>query len=272
MDPTKKEPLSIPSDNNIEEQLLFKTSANFLCNFMRKPEYLRWIIRDMAIKPRYFEERIDYFGVAEWPTITFPMTCFCDIPLSKVASHMTEYGSFGIALNKNFCISKDVQPIMYLNNNSRLKRDYAEIIKKLFTSPELPEDQHIYPNMIMGQLLYTKPIHGYMKRGEEQPKHLLFKDECEWRYIPEIPDDMPLIMDPTDNTVKGRDKFSEALATDESTWFKFDIDNIEYIIVPDEDNALKMITAINRMRKKTTRDKHRLISKIEIIQKIPDNF
>ncbi len=265
-------PVSIPSENNIEEQLQFKSSANFLCNFMRKPEYLLQIINDLAIKPRYFEERIEYLGISEWATITFPMTCFCDIPLIKVASHTRDYGDYGIALNKRFCISKGVQPILYLNKSGELKKDLSEVLSKLYSSPELPDDMKMYPNMLLGILLYTKPIDGYMRRGDEQPKHYIFKDECEWRYVPEIPEDMPLIMDEINNTAEGRNKFSEALALDEKTWFKFGIDNIEYIIVPDEDEALKMITAIDKMKGKTLSDKQRLISKIEIRKKIPENF
>ncbi len=265
-------PVSIPSENNIEDQLIPQTSANFLCNFMRKPEYLKDIIRNMAIKPRYFEEKIDYLGIPEWTTITFPMTCFCDIPLTKVRSHMKEYGDYGIALNKTFCISKDVQPILYLNKNSRLKKDLSDVLSKLYSSPELPDDLKMYPNMLLGLLLYTKPIDGYMRRGEEQPRHLLFKDECEWRYVPKVPDDMPLIMNPIDNTAEGRNKYSEALASDESTWFKFGVDDIEYIIVPNEEEALKMIASINRLKKRTLHDKQRLISKIEIAEKIQVNF
>lgn len=272
MESIVSKPVSIPSENNISDQLISQTSANFLCNFMRKTEYLKKIIRDMAIKPRYFEERIDYLGISDWTTITFPMTCFCDIPLTKVRSHMRVYGNYGIALKKSYCVSKDVQPILYLNKNSRLKKDFSEVLSKLYSSPELSDDLKIYPNMLLGLLLYTKPIDGYMRRGDEQPEHLLFKDECEWRYVPTVPDDMPLIMNPIDNTAEGQNKFSEALALDDSTWFKFGIEDIEYIIVPDEPEALDMINAIRNMKKKTLRDKHRLISKIEIADKIQTNF
>ena len=272
METTILSPVNIPSENNIGNQLIPQTSANFLCNFMRKPEYLKTIIRNMAIKPRYFEEKIDYLGIPEWTTITFPMTCFCDIPLTRVRSHMKEYGDYGIALSKRYCISKDVQPILYLNKNNRIKKDLSEVLSKLYSSPELPDDFKMYPNMLLGLLLYTKPIDGFMRRGDEQPKHLLFKDECEWRYVPTVPDDMPLIMNPIDNTAEGRNKYSEALASDESTWFKFEVDDIEYIIVPNEEEALKMIKYINNLRKRALRDKQRLISKIEIAEKIQTNF
>ena len=242
----------IYAENNIDEKLLFRTSANFLCNFMKKPEYLKQIIRDMAIKPRYVEEQIEYLGIPSFKTITFPMTCFCDIPLTKVSHHMSNYGNYGIALNKNYCISKDVQPITYINKNSRLCADLSETFRKLFSSAELPDDLKIYPNMLLGYLLYMKPIDGPMRRGDEQPEHYLFKDECEWRYIPQLLEtekqSMPLIMNPHDNTEKGRKVYSEALAKDKSTWFKFDVDKIEYIIVPDEANAIDMIKAINGLQ------------------------
>lgn len=93
--------LEITSDNNIKSSIEWHVSANMLCTYMKKPEYLRKAIRNLALYPRYFEERLDYLDVPDQPTVTFPMLCFCDIPLSKVGEHMSFYGQYGIALKKN---------------------------------------------------------------------------------------------------------------------------------------------------------------------------
>jgi len=259
------------SATDIDEKLSFKTSANVLCNFMKEFGYLKAIIKDMAIKPRYVEERIDYLGIPDRTSIAFPMTCFCDIPLAKINSHTEEYGKFGIALNKNYCIKKDVQPILYLNKNSRLKGEFSDCFKRLFESSNLQEEFRYLPNTLLDILLYSKPIDGEKTYSNQETKHYLFKDECEWRYIPSDLGTMPLILEPEQCTEKGRFVFSSALSKKKKTWFRFETKDVEFIIVPDENHALKMISEI-RMMRKSARDKDLLISKIDISEKLFSNF
>ena len=114
-------PVEIPEDNNVSEQLESVTSANILCNYMTRIEYLKEAIRNMAFIPRYVEENLEYLNVQDLHTIAFPMTCFCDIPLTKVKNHMEVYGEYGVAIKKKVCIERDVQPILYLNNSPGLK-------------------------------------------------------------------------------------------------------------------------------------------------------
>ena len=266
-------PIIISNENNINAQLMFHNSANFLCNFMKKREYLVLALRDMALKPRYFEEYLGYLGIPQFASLTFPMTCFCDIPLSKTSEHMEEYGRFGIALNKQFCLQKDVQPITYVNKNARLLKEIRDAFTKLTDSNnQIDEEWTFLPNLILSQLLYTKPIDGYMRRGQGDYKHRLFKDECEWRYIPSIGSDIQLILPTKYNNARGQNYYSSALAKDKNTWFSFDEDAIEYIIVPDEIEAIAIISAISKMRYKTKQLKLKLISKIEIADKFQKNL
>ena len=266
-------PVEIPQDNNVSEQLESVTSANILCNYMTKIEYLKEVIRNMAFIPRYVEENLEYLNVQDLHTIAFPMTCFCDIPLTKVKNHMGVYGEFGVAIKKNVCIERDVQPILYLNNSARLKNDLSEALSKLLHEDPITPEWRMLPDAMLSVLLYSKPIVGYMSRDEwDKPQRLLFKDECEWRYIPSVPENMPLIIPQDDNTKKGRKYYSKALARDRSTWFPFQVDEIEYIIVPNEAAAIEMISAIRSMKGKSLTDKHKLISKIEIADKFKANL
>lgn len=266
-------PVEIPEDNNVSEQLESVTSANILCNYMTKIEYLKAVIRNMAFIPRYVEENLEYLNVQDLHTIAFPMTCFCDIPLTKVKNHMGVYGEFGVAIKKNVCIERDVQPILYLNNSARLKNDLSEALSKLLHEDPITPEWRILPDTMLSVLLYSKPIVGYMSRDEwDKPHRLLFKDECEWRYIPSVPENMPLIIPQDDNTKKGRKYYSKALESDRSTWFPFQVDEMEYIIVPTEAAAIEMISAIRLMKGKSQTDKHKLISKIEIADKFKTNL
>lgn len=266
-------PVEIPEDNNVSEQLESVTSANILCNYMTKIEYLKEVIRNMAFIPRYVEENLEYLNVQDLHTIAFPMTCFCDIPLSKVKNHMGVYGEYGVAIKKKVCIERDVQPILYLNNSARLKNDLSEAISKLLHEDPISPEWRMLPDAMLSVLLYSKPIVGYMSRDEwDKPQRLLFKDECEWRYIPSISESMPLIIPQDDNTKKGRKYYSKALESDRSTWFPFQVDEIEYIIVPNEAAAIEMISAIRSMKGKSQTDKHKLISKIEIADKFKANL
>lgn len=266
-------PVEIPEDNNVSEQLESVTSANILCNYMTRIEYLKEVIRNMAFIPRYVEENLEYLNVQDLHTIAFPMTCFCDIPLTKVKNHMGVYGEYGVAIKKNVCIERDVQPILYLNNSARLKNDLSEALSILLHEDPITPEWRILPDTMLSVLLYSKPIVGYMSRDEwDRPQRLLFKDECEWRYIPSVLESMPLIIPQDDNTKKGRKYYSKALARDKSTWFSFQVDEMEYIIVPNEAAAIEMISAIRSMKGKSQTDKHKLISKIEIADKFKANL
>jgi hypothetical protein len=261
-------------------------SANFLCNFMRRPEFLKWAIRDMTLKSRYFEEDISYLGIPGFSKLTFPMLCFCDIPLSKAKWHMdgwkmedgrtvSGYGQYGVALDKTFCQKRDVQPINYLNQNSALAKSFAEAFQLLNTTDkEIDDDFAFLPDVIQCQLMYTKPIQGFMRRGDSSQEERLFKDECEWRYIPILPENcsLPVFIrgNPNQDVLN---HFSDALNhIKPSVNFSFSVDDIVYLIVPDELAALDLIRYIRRLKKKSENDRNKLISKIEIADRFSKNL
>ena len=58
------------------------------------------------------------------------MTCFCDIPLSKLHYHIKNYGAYSIGLDKaNWGIKNKLQPIKYVNQNSQLLKDFVSSFK-----------------------------------------------------------------------------------------------------------------------------------------------
>lgn len=46
--------------------------------------------------------------------ITYPMVCFCDIPIADLPLHMEKYSRFGLAFKKEFLIPKGARPVFYV--------------------------------------------------------------------------------------------------------------------------------------------------------------
>ena len=150
---------SLTGTPEIAPKLYWHNSANVLCNYMKKPEFLEIILKNQAIIPRYVIEPLDYWNIEGLKRIAFPMTCFCDIPFSKVGNHMTLYGRYGIALDKQQIINKfKVQPIHYMNPQSPLSDDFKEAFTHYFRSDKRVHDEDkILLNYLLSTLMYMKP-------------------------------------------------------------------------------------------------------------------
>lgn len=111
----------------LKERIHWNNSSNVLCNYMREQDYLNQILHNQAIIARYVMEPLDYLDLKDFQKICFPMTCFCDIPFSKVSTHMSHYGEYGIGLDKQAMLEKyRIQPIHYINADSPLADDFRE--------------------------------------------------------------------------------------------------------------------------------------------------
>ena len=192
---------------------------------------------------------------------------------------MEFYGQYGIALKKNACIKKDVQPVSYVNRNSRLCKDLSEAFNRLYSeNDEIGGKCFFLPDVLMSHLLYTKPIDGYMKDGVGNVVYRLFQDECEWRYIPSYLGGLSLVLPQKYNNEKGIKYYSDTLDQNEESLFQFELEDLEYIIVPDETQAQKLMDYIAQMRtfrnngKWKVQDKRYLISKIEVAEKFTQNL
>lgn len=242
-----------------------KQSANVLFKFMGELRFLKEIMQNKAIIPRYYEEVIEYLKVDGLEKIVFPMVCFCDINLSKLDNHVQFYGKFGIALNKKWGINKGVQCINYINKNSNTRKDFSYIFTKALNN--LDENKFDeYNNYLFGNLLFMKPLVGKMLRnGKHRSKN--FTDEKEWRYVPKIQDDDKIqLLIPRDYVGDENVyyKYSEGMKKLRHLWLTFNYDDIEYIMVETKVDRQELIDFI--MNDKNINcdvyKKYELISKI----------
>ena len=258
------------------DELHWNNSSNVLCNYMKKQEYLNLILKNQAIIPRYVIEPVGYLNLGDLKSICFPMTCFCDIPFSKVGSHMSRYGEYGIGVDKVAVLKKyKIQPIHYMNENSPLTDDFRNAFMSFYNSDiRVDNSAEVLLDYLLSTMVYMKPIWGWEKNKEDNLEKYVYQDECEWRYIPadHFPEDLkPIILRQRETSKNSRDAFSKALANHEECWLKFKWEDVRYLIVPDE-IALKATIATIEKLNLEEEEKHMLIAKIEISRGFLDNM
>lgn len=209
----KKSVVAIPYND-------YAQSANTLFHFMSKSEYLKSILINKAIVPRYCIEDIEYLGIhvgkINFREIAILQKCFCDIPFHKLTdnfelkgigknynllkdeekifftknnTHPDYYGKYAIAFSKNWGENKNLQPVHYLNEKSLYTIEFSKLLNKVLNTDILPEE---YANDIINRLSFIKPLRGIMKKIIKRNKsedvsievYKNFHDEQEWRYIP----------------------------------------------------------------------------------------
>lgn len=261
---------------NLKNKLHWNNSSNVLCNYMQKQQYLDMIIKNQAIIPRYVMEPVGYLNLGDLKKICFPMTCFCDIPFSKVSTHMSRYGEYGIGLDKETVLQKyRIQPIHYMNEHSPLTDDFNKAFMTFYSSENrVDETMEVLLDYLLSTIVYMKPIWGMEINKDGNLEEYVYQDECEWRYIPSdnFPVELrPIILPQIETTDNAKEVFSKALAKHEECWLKFNWDDVRYLIVPDEKSLKETITTITSLNL-TEEEKYLLISKIEISSRFSDNM
>jgi len=251
-------------------------SANALFNFMSKLEYLKKILLNKAIIPRYYEETIDYLNIEGLKRVAFPMTCFCDIHLNKLVPHMTFYGSFGIGLNKGWGINYGIQPINYINRSSNLIKDFSFIFSRSLGTPVDDESEIVnnYKNYLLTNLLFIKPLDGEMfQDGSYVSKN--FHDEREWRYIPDfnsVDTELPLLVPQEQLNPKAYSSYSNGIQQRPELWLEFEYSVIKYLVVESDSDRNELIAFIINEINASITEKHLLISKILVFNELREDW
>lgn len=273
--------------------------SNSLFHFTLKEEYLLDILEN-GFWPRYCFEDIEWLIPKDlknelkkqeednfWETLTkklikynissiaYPMSCFCDIPLSKITAHTDLYGSFGLGMTKEWGIRKGLNPIFYLSDNSIipnlirnfiLKNIPADAINLLFSS-------ELSPNTTLQLMKFLKPLRGRMKaNGKEVTKN--FDEECEWRYAPasdennRFPNFLLNILSGSNEELLNSNAITKKLAS-----LKFEPSDIKYIFVPEDSHIPVIINKINEIFKDYPADERLiLLSKVISLDTIKKDF
>ena len=168
-------------------------SSNTLFHFTNTADNIIEIIKN-GFKPRFCLEAFGpevIIGKVGKIEVAIPMTCFCDLPLSKISTHLEFYGYYGIGLSKEWGQANGLTPITYIHDNStqiKYLRQVGAIIFEVFgpkkTFNKLPME--IDPVIALFELsAFFKQYSGQMWRIDKYIDKR-FYDEREWRYVPFI--------------------------------------------------------------------------------------
>ena len=268
---------SLQTNESEESPSKFMQSANALFHFKNKREFIEQILKDGRISPRYVIEDMNYLTFPLFNELAIPMICFCDIKLHSIINHVDFYGNFGIGFNKDWVIEKGIQPVHYLNNHSNFTRDFQGELQTLISDKHsLPDENKDY---IFNKLSYAKPIIGEMwdyRLAKNVRK--IFHDENEWRYVPTSINEYgfkPFIAsgrkEPIDN-INYRNNLNDALNLSKELSLKFSIEDIKYLFVRDNDERIKLISYIFSELDNKEAVKRLLVSKIQTIEEIKEDY
>jgi len=156
--------------------------------------YLKSILTE-GFLPSYCLENFDTFKFLSGGRLpgsfemAVPMVCFCDIPLSKVKAHMTQYGHYGIGLKKDWGLTSGIAPLIYASKDSATTRVIDSSLKYCLSHPDFIRDAGIFSqfNNLLRLVRFSKPYQGpFFRRGKYLKVPVTFYNEREWRYVPEI--------------------------------------------------------------------------------------
>lgn len=207
-----------------------------------------------------------------------PMTCFCDLPLSKIHSHLEFYGSYGIGLSKKWGRENGLTPITYIHENStqiKYLRQLGELIFSAFKGNKIFDSLQMDKNPIIALFElagFFKPYEGEMWRLNKYISKR-FYDEREWRYVPFLGDkDIQYRLSKEEflNEIK-RANANELIAQKYS--LKFKCDDVKYLIVSKEVEMVALSDTLETMNTIFNSDEIKILkTKIISCEQIRQDF
>lgn len=254
-----------------------RIQADTLFTFTSELEFLIPYIKNSCLYPRYCDENIEYLDINKIKKIYIPMKCFCDINLHRIQCHLDWYGHYGLAFPKEWGMKNGIQPIQYINPESRLKKDFSFAFNQILNDDSSVTSNlgDMMKNFMLHELMYYKPYEGNMKnRRTKEIEKKCFTDECEWRYIPDLSDtefqqiyyDPNIIMNPGI-----MNDISNSLTKVSRASLKFEYTDIKYIIIKTTNDFIELVSIIDNLNIDIN-IRNELISKIIIWDKSKEDF
>ena len=245
-------------------------SADTFFHFVDKFKYLNQIIFDKRFYARYSEEDFEFFDININRALV-AMKCFCDIPLHRVKEHKDEYGSFCIGMTKEWGLKVGLQPVFYFNSNS----DYPKIVKNAFFAAINYEENESLINMteiLNYNLKFQKAVYGNDRKTK---KNKNFTDEKEWRYVPNLSDDLDISEVVINEAVLNNDILKESynnILKENGYFLNFSYDDIKYIFVDTNSQRKTLIRKIKKLKDETEDTKNKLITRICVWEEMEEDF
>jgi len=225
-------------------------SANSIIHYTSEIEILLNILKSKGFRFSYCSEKITTRGGKSF-SAAIAMVSFCDIPLSDYKKHFYNkkntgdlgyYGDYGIGLNKVWARKNGLNPVFYIEYNSKVSTS----LRKDFESFNRVREQiSVEPNH---PILYAKNYEGELFRGGKRvKKDYRYYDEREWRLVPDYTQiNQAIVLD--DVRYQRRKEFFKS--TMQQSLLSFDLSDISYIIVKTENEVIRIYETLSRVFEK----------------------
>ena len=133
-----------------------KPRSDTLFHFTRNVETLKSILK-YGFWPRYSLEDFNWYS-SSIGLISYPMVCFCDIPLARISDHIGFYGDFGIGVSRTWADTNRLNPLVYLANDTPVSLALSRLLNNNLTA-----DNGYYQNSandINSIISFVKPVWG----------------------------------------------------------------------------------------------------------------
>lgn len=215
------------------------SKSHTLFHFTDSVETLAKIIR-AGFWPRYCSEDFRWYN-AQLGYVAYPLVSFCDIPLTRIKDHVGFYGGFGFGMSREWAIRARLNPVIYLSESSALRYSILNLAQ-----PEqfvLPEQLPKFIDHLFELLALVKPLSGKMTRSEGGEADKDFYLENEWRFTPTLAQGRKCI--PIQKFEAEKDVYNNY--TFDNCLLRFDIKDINYVIVQKEADRAVFFTILNQM-------------------------
>ncbi len=218
------------------------TRSDTLFHFTKNIDVLKSILQN-GFWPQYCLEDVSWQGYPGYDDVAFPMSCFCDIPISKINDHVNFYGRYGVGLKKEWGIENHLNPVFYFTGNNKLYQSMGVLSDILYQVSD-SEIRNKGMDSIRHFHSHAKCISGTVLNIQQDKKvEKDFLQESEWRYVP------------SDERIKQylhRNKYNDHDELHQcnqltSKYCKLNImpDDIRYIFVHNDSEIPDMINFIN---------------------------
>jgi hypothetical protein len=217
-------------------RLTMNPKSDNLFHFTRSRDSLKGILLN-GFMPRYCLEDVGWLAIGD-KFMAYPMTCFCDIPISRIGDHTGFYGNYGLGLTKDWGLKNGLTPLVYASPGSAATTAVNYLINLRFDGlPDADARAKENGRNMYGLLTLIKPIKGNIWSGGVLTEKEFYQ-ENEWRYVPSA-----------GNAIFERDFATEKDARNkEMEAHKLGIspNDIRYIFVPDDTEIPVLVDFIDK--------------------------
>lgn len=151
-------------------------------HFTQKFEHIKSILTESSFRLSYCSEEFRDDSGSIISHAAHPMVCFSEYSKSELSDKKITYGSYCISMKKEWAIKNKLNPVLYIDKNSHVARG----LKKLLLERKKEKFQSNLKMPVMQIKCFTKHVTGYNSYLKKD--NFNFKDENEWRFVPQKSD------------------------------------------------------------------------------------